>query len=198
MASCPIKAAKGLLRPQMKAVIKTLSADSKLAQSEWVTKRLLQHPIYRSSQSIAIYLSMADEVDTLQILQDALGSGKQCFVPRYFRDGRAMDMVELRDMADYEGLPLTRWNIKQPAEEDVSRREALDVGLDLVLVPGLAFTSAGHRLGRGKGYYDTYLALAQSRQIQPPKTLALAFQEQVIDTIPTHAHDVLVDEVLYP
>lgn len=52
-----------------------------------------------------------------------------------------------------------RWKIKQPIEDE-PREEALEhpQGLDLVLVPGLAFTRAGERLGRGKGYYDSYLA----------------------------------------
>ena len=89
-------------------------------------------------------------------------SGKHCFVPRYDTTGATndMDMVKLRDLQDYESLPLTPWNIKQPEAHDDSRPEALaatDQGLDLLLVPGLAFTEDGRRLGRGKGFYDKYL-----------------------------------------
>ena len=69
-----------------------------------------------------------------------------------------MDMVRLYDMEDYDKLPVTKWNIKQPAEDE-EREEALDAeeGLDLILIPGLAFTQGGARCGRGRGYYDTYL-----------------------------------------
>lgn len=127
-----------------------------------------------------------------------LRSGKKCFVPRYFSDGRAMDMVELRGLDDYESLPLTRWNIKQPHELDTHRLDALEAGLDLILVPGLAFTSTGQRLGRGKGYYDTYLEKCYSTMSPRPKTLALAFREQVVTHVPVHDHDQIIDNVIAP
>jgi hypothetical protein len=44
----------------------------------------------------------------------AISSGKRCFIPRYFKGGSTMDMVRLKDMDDYNSLPLTKWNIKQP------------------------------------------------------------------------------------
>ena len=66
--------------------------------------------------------------------------GKKCYIPRYFTDGsgRDMEMVLLRDWADYESLPTTKWNIKQPVEDE-KREEALDTdrGLDLILIPGV-------------------------------------------------------------
>ena len=65
-------------------------------------------------------------------------------------------------------MPTTKWNIKQPSDDDI-REEALENGgLDLMLVPGMAFTEDGKRLGRGKGYYDTYLAKAKNNQISTP------------------------------
>lgn len=70
-------------------------------------------------------------------------------------------------------------------------------GLDLVLVPGLAFTVAGHRLGRGKGYYDTFLAKCRSTQGTPPHTVGLAFSQQVVLSVPTDENDICVDVVLH-
>ena len=69
-------------------------------------------------------------------------------------------------------------------------------GVDLVLMPGLAFTLSGHRLGRGKGYYDTYLEKHQTIVNRYPATLALAFSEQVLDYVPTTEYDVTLDQVL--
>ena len=65
--------------------------------------------------------------------------------------------------------------------------------LDLVVMPGVAFTEAGARLGHGKGYYDKYLA---SLRDPKPTTIALAFREQILDELPTGPHDVPVDLVL--
>jgi len=67
-----------------------------------------------------------------------------------------------------------------------------------MLMPGLAFTRSGQRLGRGKGYYDRYLH--QYRQLTDMcslTTIALAFKEQILDSIPTSEHDLTVDLVLF-
>ena len=138
---------------------------------------------------------MQDEVQTEVLLQEAFKANKKCFIPRYFTPGNVMDMVQLKDMNDYHDLPLTKWKIKQPAKDEV-RPEALDIGLDLILIPGMAFTTKGHRLGRGKGYYDTYLSKALEKGLNPT-TVALAFTEQILVEIPTDDHDVLINKVIF-
>jgi len=191
-------AAKKVLRKGMKQTIKTLSMDARNAQSEQVTQKLVNHPAYKSASRVAIFLSMPDEVDTYNVMIDIFATGKTCYIPRYssMEDTR-MDMVKLEGEEDYDALPVTAWNIKQPALDDL-REEALETGgLDLILIPGLAFTLGGARLGRGKGYYDTYLARCKDKQGQLPATLALAFKEQVVDHIPTDDHDVIIQDVLY-
>jgi 5-formyltetrahydrofolate cyclo-ligase len=67
----------------------------------------------------------------------------------------------------------------------------------LVLVPGLAFTVNGHRLGRGKGYYDTFLNRCRATQATLPFTVGLAFSQQMVADIPTDEKDVCIDLVLY-
>lgn len=70
-------------------------------------------------------------------------------------------------------------------------------GLDLIIIPGLGFTRRGDRIGRGKGYYDTYLHTYQQKMKVKPATVALAFYEQICDTIPTTDQDVPIDLVLF-
>lgn len=70
-------------------------------------------------------------------------------------------------------------------------------GLDLILMPGLGFTKHGDRIGRGKGYYDSYLLKYKEALDRIPSTVALAFYEQICDHIPTSEHDVPVDKVIY-
>ncbi|XP_062502359.1 5-formyltetrahydrofolate cyclo-ligase-like isoform X2 [Corticium candelabrum] len=139
---------------------------------------------------------MDDEVDTEPIVKHILASGRDCFVPRYVGD--RMDMLKLYSLDDLSSLPLTKWNIKQPADDDDSRLDAYTAGgLDLVVMPGLGFTIEGDRLGRGKGYYDSYLSLCESRALMP-KSIGLAFSAQMCKSIPMGPTDKKIDLVLYP
>ena len=105
-------------------------------------------------------------------------------------------------MTDYEALPqwalpVILWNVKQPSDDD-NRADALETGgLDLIVVPGLGFTKEGARLGRGKGYYDSYIAKCKKLQLQGLVTIALAFSVQMCDSVPISEHDMIIDHVLY-
>lgn len=81
-----------------------------------------------SCKRIAVFLSMHDEVQTEEIIQDVFKRGKSCYIPRYESNSNHMDMVELRSLQDIETLPLTSWNIRQPSQDDDSREEALASG----------------------------------------------------------------------
>ncbi|NP_001346922.1 5-formyltetrahydrofolate cyclo-ligase isoform 2 [Mus musculus] len=140
---------------------------------------------------------MQDEVETEVIIKDIFKQGKICFIPRYQFQSNHMDMVRLTSSEEIALLPKTSWNIHQPGEGDV-REEALSTGgLDLIFLPGLGFDKDGNRLGRGKGYYDTYLKRCVQHQEVKPYTMALAFKEQICPQIPVDEHDMKVDEVLY-
>ena len=190
------KASKKALRKEIKIKVANIPMEERIKQSQEVTHAVLQMPEYKNAKSLAIYLHMNDEIQTEELLEHSLASNKKCYIPRYFMGGNRMEMVELKNMDDYNNLPTTKWNIKQP-KDDEPRPEALDHGLDLILVPGMAFNLKGHRLGRGKGYYDTYLAKCLAKSIKPV-TIALAFKEQVLDEIPVDDHDFLIDKIIYP
>lgn len=71
-------------------------------------------------------------------------------------------------------------------------------GLDLVIVPGVGFTTSRDRLGHGGGYYDSFLSSLSKIQTKPVSTVALAFKEQIVPHIPVDSYDMKVDVVLYP
>ena len=75
--------AKKALRAKMKVVLFNMSKESKSAQSAAVTAKLLQLPSYQTARSVALFLSMEDEVNTDMILDDIIHSGKKCFIPKY-------------------------------------------------------------------------------------------------------------------
>ncbi|KAM4596094.1 5-formyltetrahydrofolate cyclo-ligase [Fundulus diaphanus] len=193
-----LRASKGALRKELKRRLVALSAAEKQRQSRLLSDRLFKHPKYISSERIAVFLSMDDEVCTEEIIKDMFKRGKSCFIPRYQSSNSHMDMLKLSSLQDLETLPLTSWNIRQPAEDCKSREEALSSGgLDLMLMPGLGFDLFGGRLGRGKGFYDTYLRRCSKHPKGKPYTIALAFKEQLCQKIPVDANDVVIDEVLY-
>ncbi|XP_026860319.2 5-formyltetrahydrofolate cyclo-ligase isoform X1 [Electrophorus electricus] len=193
-----LRAAKQALRKEVKKRLASLSEEEKLRQSQIVSQKLFQHPRYKSSRRVAVFLSMADEVCTDAVVRAVLGSGKACFIPRYLAGGNHMDMLRLKSLEDLASLPITSWNIRQPADSDTEREEALSTGgLDLILMPGLAFNKAGNRLGRGRGFYDTYLQRCMTHPGGRPYTIALAFKEQLCEEVPTDDGDMLVDEVLH-
>ncbi|KAF4525032.1 hypothetical protein B566_EDAN001945 [Ephemera danica] len=166
-----IQTAKKLLRSDMKKRLAALSKEQILLESEILTKKFLSHPAYIKSRRIAVYLSMEDE----------------------------MEMLRLHSLADLNTLAVTKWNVRQPADTDDHREDALTSGgLDLVLVPGMAFTVDGHRMGRGKGYYDTFLQQCRDSQVEPPTTIALALSPQIVSNVPTHDHDMLIDVIISP
>ncbi|XP_072324891.1 5-formyltetrahydrofolate cyclo-ligase [Scyliorhinus torazame] len=192
-----LRSAKKALRLEMKRRVAALSDAEKRRQTEVVSRRLIAHPKYQNCQRIAVFLSMADEIQTEYIIKDVFQRGKECFIPRYKSRSNHMDMVKLCSAEAIQQLPLTSWNIRQPAA-DGSQEEALTTGgLDLILMPGLGFDKHGNRLGRGKGYYDTYLERCLQHSKGKPYTIALAFKEQICDEVPVTETDEKINEVLY-
>lgn len=126
-----------------------------------------------------------------------------------------MQMVKLNDFQDYETLPLTKWNIKQP-RADEGRENPLNTGtlfsspnyrfltlvfiepLDLILMPGVAFAMLGARCGHGRGYYDKFLSSYFEKFPGQALLVGLSFKEQIVDEahLPLDPHDHPIDMVL--
>jgi 5-formyltetrahydrofolate cyclo-ligase len=133
---------------------------------------------------VMFYKAFKGEVDTDIMIKAAQKLGKIVVVP-VCGNNRELIPCILK-----EGVRLLRgpYGIWEPA---VKRSVALD-SIDLVIVPGLAFTKDGKRLGRGKGYYDRFLSRLSSRAA----TVGLAFDFQVLADLPTNAMDVSVQKVI--
>lgn len=119
------------------------------------------------------------EINTSNIVRDALDQGKTVFIPYTYNldepvNGQPrsiMDMVELYSMKDFESLEADKWGIPTPSKESISSRancfgtsgvtygktEQISDGLDLIVMPGMLFDTSFGRLGHGKGFYDFFL-----------------------------------------
>ena len=105
-------------------------------------------------------------------------------------------MIRVNKYEELESLPRTKWNIPQPLEIG-EREDCLQTGgLDLILTPGLAYSKEGHRLGRGKGFYDKFF-LAYNSSYKSPYLIGLALNPSIVDDVPCTMHDFKMDEVLY-
>lgn len=189
-----LKLTKAFLREMVKDAIKQISIEERQRQSKKVFEKLCSLPQFQESKRVSIYLSTKDEIDTTPILKYMFKTKKEVFVPTY--KGGEMKMVKLLSMEDYEKLPLTKWNIKQPKFDEPRDNPLETGGLDLVVVPGVAFTSNGKRLGHGMGYYDKYLKFCLEKQQTKPHLIGVAFNEQLWDDVPTSEYDVPMDLVL--
>jgi 5-formyltetrahydrofolate cyclo-ligase len=145
-------------------------------------------PEYQNARRISVYLSMPSaEVQTALIVRDALSSGKQVFIPYFYKlrtpqvgePTSTMDMFELGSLQDYEGFQPDKWGIPTPSEESIDLRSNCfgwkgraeggvelegmsESGLDLIVTPGLGFDTELGRIGRGMGFYDKFFARCHS------------------------------------
>lgn len=196
-----LKAAKKQLRAEIDAKLGELSGNEVARQSKQVHQQLFALTEFRQARRVGLYLSLPSEVDTIAIVEHCFAQGKAVFVPKYRPKSRLMEFVQLHSMADYEALPIEpKWKIKQPDPADDSRPEALSTGgLDVLLVPGVAFTTAGLRLGHGMGYFDRWQAqCAATADITQPVTIGLALRQQIVADVPVSELDVRIHKVIFP
>jgi 5-formyltetrahydrofolate cyclo-ligase len=146
-------------------------------------------PEYAAAGTVMFYVDVRAEVRTRHYLPTALTHGKRIVVP-YCVDGE----LELFHLQSMDELAVGMYKILEPRTElRKLPAKRVDVSeLDLIMVPGVAFDRTGARMGHGFGYYDKLLEHAR------PDTplVALAFECQLFEEIPTQAHDVFMDKII--
>lgn len=161
-----------------------------MAKSLVILDKLLKKPEFQQALTVLFYAAFDGEVDTFKMMQRAQQLGKKIGLPYIVRKEKRMIPIVVESLD--KDLTTGPYGVKQPKE--ISREKTLSPdGLDLVIVPGLAFDKHNHRLGRGQGYYDRFL-----RGLSPgTPTIGLAFDFQIVDHLPTpEEHDVPVSCVL--
>ena len=171
------------LRRSIRERKRAMTEEEIVSRSEKLAELFYASDAYKNAKTIYGYLPYNQEVRTVPMLEQAMRDGKRVAVPKCY--GEEMRFIYMDDLSKVEkGYA----NIPEPiADEPVA-----DDTTALVLMPGLAFDAAGHRLGYGKGYYDKFLA----REPHHP-TVALCFDFQMLDSIEHDPHDVPVDLVLW-
>jgi len=162
--------------------------------SQTAVDLLMRLPEYQSSQSPLWYLDCRSELRTRHALPAALASGKRIVVPYCTVDERGDNKLGLWRIESVDELVVGKWKILEPPRErwEEPGRKVLPAEVDFVVVPGVAFSRDGARMGNGQGYYDRLL---QSVRPECP-LVGLCYQCQLFDDLIVSAHDVFMDKVV--
>ncbi|KAJ5541908.1 hypothetical protein N7535_004327 [Penicillium sp. DV-2018c] len=195
------QAAKRDLRRRMRSTLQALSATAISQQSSTATAKFLSLAEYQNAKNIAIYLSMpSGELSTTGIVKDALQRGKNVYIPYIHTQDKTsvMDMFALGSLTEFESLQPDKWGIPSFLSTQIEgRQNAMEQGLDLIVMPGMAFDHGFRRLGHGKGYYDHFLTRYSNLTRKMPFLVALSLQDQLLaEEIPVVEHDWLIDAIV--
>lgn len=179
--------AKRLLRAQVLARRDALDLPTRQRHSQAITQQLLNLPEYRAASVVAAYASFGSEFDTTAFLTDILASNKRLLLPRVERVPKRLVLCEVADMKI--DLQPGVWGIREPAQHCPLAQPSV---ANFILVPAVAMTARGERLGYGGGYYDRLLVEMGSGVIR----VAAGYTVQLQGSLPTGPHDLAVDVVL--
>lgn len=162
---------------------KCLSGVEREAQSAAVLSRLANHPRFKAAQTVMLFSSLPDEVNTHAFIRQ-WAKTKHIVLP-VVKD----DDIVLRLFTSEENMKIGAFGISEPAGLTFDKLDEID----LIIVPGMAFDKEGHRLGRGKGFYDRFLS---QPDIMSAYKIGICLPHQLLETIPTEAHDITMNEVI--
>ena len=170
------------LRAAMKKKNLSLSPEERAAASGRIFRRVAESGPFGTARCVAFFCALPDEPATEEALV-RWGSAKRIVVPRVGGDAmRFFDYAPGALRAGAFGI----------AEPDVDAELCEPSEIDLIVVPGTAFTQAGARMGRGRGYYDKYLSQPGVKAVK----VGVCFACQLIGELPAEPHDVTMDYVI--
>ena len=177
-----IAAEKRRIREEILRHRARLPADAHRDASERIRLRTLAVPEVQHAASVFVFVSFDTEVDTHPLVTTLLRDGRRVAVPRI------VDRTTIRatPVNTWDDLVPGRWGILAPRRRDVAQGP-----FDVAIMPGVAFTEQGARLGHGRGYYDRWL-----ERNTVSRRIALAFECQIVPDLPLEPHDRPVDAIV--
>ncbi|ODG91347.1 MULTISPECIES: 5-formyltetrahydrofolate cyclo-ligase [Bacillaceae] len=173
------------IRNSMMKNLKNISVSERDEKSKQIIDKLLNTEQMKSADIIATTMPMEHEINTKYLITACWKMNKSVVVPKCNHETRKMHFYKINSFDD---LKKGYFGIQEPIEEKCE--EIRKERIDLIIVPGVAYTKNGERLGYGGGYYDRYLE-DYNKQL-----LALAYDIQIIDDLPTEKHDIKMPLVL--
>lgn len=178
---------KDLLRGSIREALKALSDKEYDKLSNEIAHHLIQSSYWKEADVVALTISRKREVDTKELIRTAWKQGKCVVVPQTNFATKRMNFYKIDSFDDLEDNGFGLQEPKKSKDLPLAKEQ-----MDLMVVPGLAFTREGLRLGYGGGFYDRYLPGVRA------VTMALAFPIQIIPFIPMEEHDQKIDHIITP
>lgn len=157
-----------------------LSTEQRLDEANAVFQYIEQSSVFNQSKNILLFASLPDEIPTHHVIERWVALNKNVYLPRV--NGDMLEVI----MYNPTKLKQGSFNILEPQGDEIVDPTILD----MIIVPGVAFDKAGNRLGRGKGFYDRLLSHTNAT------TIAVCFNCQLLDNIPTEPHDMPVNFIV--
>ncbi|MBU5592805.1 5-formyltetrahydrofolate cyclo-ligase [Clostridium sp. MSJ-4] len=179
--------AKKDLRKEAMDIRKSLSKEEITRYNKDILKKVLKDENFIYSNTIFIYVSYKNEVDTHEIIKESLKLNKKVCVPRVISKEEGMKAIYISSLED---LKPSSMGILEP-EYDESKIVSIE-DIDASFIPGLAFDMHGGRLGYGGGFYDRFLKDIKKGS----KKIALAYSNQILDNIPMDETDIRIDYII--
>ena len=172
---------KRSLRKDIRAEIAKLTTEEKQSLSAQIFSKLADLDEVCKASVVALFVSLADEPQTAEIIEQLLQKNKRVVVPRI--EGEEMNFYDISEGLEKGSFDILESTSKSPVEPSE---------IDVMIVPGVVFTLDGARCGRGKGFYDKYLASKGFRAY----TIGVCYPCQIVETLPTEEHDKMLDCVV--
>jgi 5-formyltetrahydrofolate cyclo-ligase len=174
------QADKSTIRHQLRQRLEAMSDADRQTKSVAATNFLTSSPEFAAARIVMLYLTAAFELDTAPLALKCWQTGKTVVVPKVSWDQRRMLPVEITSLQ-------TRMTTSGPGVREPVSGQPMPINvIDLVIVPGMGFSTNGHRIGRGMGFYDRFLAQPDFLGV----SCGMGFEEQVIADIPVLDHDI--------
>jgi 5-formyltetrahydrofolate cyclo-ligase len=171
---------KTAIRRRLREILAGMSDVDRHLRSAKACALLAASPEFAAARVVMLYLSMPTELDTASLALRCWQQEKTVVVPKVSWDGKRMLPVEISSLQT--SMTTSGLGVREPSGgQPVPTQE-----IDLVIVPGLGFTNLGHRIGRGMGFYDRFLAQPEFVGV----SCGLGFEQQVVDELPIMEHDV--------
>ena len=180
---------KPAIRKQIIALREQIPAETRAAQSAAISARIVELENYRRAGAILGYMNFGAEFASELWVQQVLVDGKKLALPRVNHHTNRLDLYWVDDPENQLAIGL--WGIREPIVERCERLVTLNE-VEFALLPGVAFTRNGERLGYGGGYYDKLLG----RMTHQPVLAAAAFALQIVEQIPQENTDMKVEWII--